>query len=102
MKLKRRDLIKAAVGAAALATIKSPAIGQTAWPQAGRTVKVIVPWPPGAAYDALGRLVAQRIQDKYGVTALVIADFAFIFSFYLLGGDFWGKVRALFTPPGLN
>lgn len=29
---------------------------------------------------------------------LVTADFAFIASFYVLGGDFWGKVRALFTP----
>ena len=69
--MRRRDLIKAAAGAAALAALESPAIGQAAWPQPGRTLKVIVPWPPGAANDALGRLVAQRIQDKYKITTVV-------------------------------
>jgi tripartite-type tricarboxylate transporter receptor subunit TctC len=44
---------------------------QGAWPASGRTVKVIVPWPPGAANDALGRLLAQKIQDKFGVSTLV-------------------------------
>lgn len=67
--MRRRDLIKAAAGAAALASIKSPAIAQGQWPQ--RAVKVIVPFPPGAANDALGRLLAERIQDKYGVTTSV-------------------------------
>ena len=69
--MKRRDLMKAAAGTVALAAIGSPARAQGAWPQSGRTVKVIVPWPPGAANDALGRLVAQRIQEKFGITALV-------------------------------
>ena len=69
--MKRRDLIKTAAAAAAFTAFKSPAIGQAAWPQPGRTLKVIVPWPPGAANDALGRLVAQRIQDKYKITTVV-------------------------------
>ena len=52
--------------------IKAPAVhAQGAWPQPGRTVKIIVPWPPGAANDALGRLVAQRIQEKFGVNTVV-------------------------------
>lgn len=38
------------------------------------------------------------LEDKSRVAVLVGADFAFIFSFYILGGDFWGKLRALFTP----
>jgi tripartite-type tricarboxylate transporter receptor subunit TctC len=67
--MRRRDLIKGAATAAAFAAIKSPALGQGTWPQ--RPVKVIVPWPPGAANDALGRLVAQRIQEKYSVTTSV-------------------------------
>ena len=53
----------------ALATAAADA--QTAWPQPGRTVRVIVPWPPGAANDALGRLIAQRLQDKFGATTVV-------------------------------
>jgi tripartite-type tricarboxylate transporter receptor subunit TctC len=70
MRIHRRDMLKGAVAAAA--TIAAPAVqSQVAWPQSGRTIKVIVPWPPGAANDALGRLVAQRLQDKLGATAIV-------------------------------
>lgn len=38
------------------------------------------------------------LQDGSRLAVLAAADFAFIFSFYILGGDFWGKLRALFTP----
>ena len=57
-------------GAAAYAALGSPAIAQGAWPAKDKTVKVIVPWPPGAANDALGRLVADRIAAKFGVTTV--------------------------------
>jgi tripartite-type tricarboxylate transporter receptor subunit TctC len=70
--MRRRDFIKAAAGTAVLGAIKAPAVhAQGAWPQSGRTVKIIVPWPPGAANDALGRLVAQRIQEKFGANTVV-------------------------------
>jgi tripartite-type tricarboxylate transporter receptor subunit TctC len=69
--MRRRDLFKVAAGAAAFTALKSPAVAQSGWPQKERTIKVIVPWPPGAANDALGRLLAERLQDKYGVTAIV-------------------------------
>ena len=68
--MKRRDVLKAA-GAATLAAIGTPALGQPAWPAKDKTVKVIVPWPPGAANDALGRLVAERIRAKFGCTTVV-------------------------------
>ena len=68
--MKRRDVIKAVGGAAAYAALGSPAIAQGAWPAKDKTVKVIVPWPPGAANDALGRLVADRIAAKFGVTTV--------------------------------
>jgi tripartite-type tricarboxylate transporter receptor subunit TctC len=70
MMMQRRDVLIGA--AAAAAVLVAPAVrAQSAWPQAGRTIKVIVPWPPGAANDALGRLVVQRLQDKMGATAIV-------------------------------
>jgi tripartite-type tricarboxylate transporter receptor subunit TctC len=69
--MKRRDLFKMAAGAAALTALKAPAVAQSSWPQKDRTIKVIVPWPPGAANDALGRLLAERLQEKFGVTAIV-------------------------------
>ncbi len=67
--MHRRRFIKAAAGVA-VSALAAPAIGQGAWPGA-RPVKVIVPWPPGAANDALGRIVAQSIRDKFGATVVV-------------------------------
>ena len=66
----RHSLIMAAAGLAFVATTTT-VDAQTPWPQPGRTIKIIVPWPPGAANDALGRLVAQRLQDRLGATAVV-------------------------------
>lgn len=37
------------------------------------------------------------LEDRSRIAVLAASDFAFIFSFYVLGGDFWGKLRALFT-----
>jgi tripartite-type tricarboxylate transporter receptor subunit TctC len=69
--MKRRDLLKLAGSAAAFATVGAPAIAQGPWPQKDKTVKVIVPFPPGAANDALGRLLAERLQAKFGCTTIV-------------------------------
>jgi len=70
--MRRRTLLKAAAGAALLGVVKAPAVhAQGTWPQPGRTVKVIVPWPPGAANDALGRLLAQKLQERYGASVVV-------------------------------
>ncbi len=69
--MKKREFL---IGAGALGGLAASGVGlraQAAWPQAGRTIKVIVPWPPGAANDALGRLVAQRLQDTMGATSIV-------------------------------
>ncbi|WP_337877240.1 tripartite tricarboxylate transporter substrate binding protein [Elioraea sp.] len=64
--MRRRTLLT--TGAAALA---APAIrAQAAWPH-GRPIRVIVPFPPGAVNDLLGRMLAQRLQDKLGATAVV-------------------------------
>lgn len=69
--MRRRDFITAVSGAAAGAMLARPALAQGAWPQKDKTVKIIVPWPPGAANDALGRLVADRLQSKLGATTMV-------------------------------
>ncbi|MEA2873277.1 MAG: hypothetical protein QOH67_3253 [Hyphomicrobiales bacterium] len=64
--MKRRTFLLS--GAAALA---APAIrAQSAWPH-GQPIRVIVPFPAGAANDAMGRLAAQRLQDKFGTTVVV-------------------------------
>ena len=57
--------------AAGAATLAAPAIrAQQGWPH-GRPIRVIVPFPPGAVNDLLGRMLAQRLQDKLGATAVV-------------------------------
>jgi tripartite-type tricarboxylate transporter receptor subunit TctC len=69
--MHRRTFIQGA-GAAVAGILAAPAIhAQGAWPQPGRAIRIIVPWPPGAANDALGRLLAQRLQEKLGATAVV-------------------------------
>lgn len=63
--MKRRAFL---VGTAA--SLAAPAIAQPAWPH-GQPIRVIVPFPAGAANDAMGRLAAQRLQDKLGATVVV-------------------------------
>ena len=63
--MKRRSFL---LGTAA--SLAAPAIAQTGWPHA-QPVRVIVPFPAGAANDAMGRLAAQRLQDKFGATVVV-------------------------------
>src|SRR3954463_15094917 len=56
-------------GAAASAqTAATPADGDT-YPS--RTIRYIVPYPPGAFNDTLARIVSQKLQDAWGVPVVV-------------------------------
>src|SRR5262245_6714588 len=35
-------------------------------PQAGRTVTIVVPYPPGTGIDILGRLLGEELQKRWG------------------------------------
>jgi tripartite-type tricarboxylate transporter receptor subunit TctC len=63
--MKRRMFL-----AGTAATLAAPAIAQAAWPN-GQPVRIIVPYPPGAANDAMGRLAGQKLQEKFGATVVV-------------------------------
>ncbi|WP_232480919.1 tripartite tricarboxylate transporter substrate binding protein [Roseomonas sp. KE2513] len=39
------------------------------WPQ--RTIRVVVPYPPGGPADIMGRLAAQKLGERLGVTTVV-------------------------------
>lgn len=61
----RRHLL----GGAAGTLLAAPALGQPGFPN--RAVRMIVPYPPGGATDAMSRLAAQKIQERLGATVVV-------------------------------
>src|SRR3954466_353239 len=67
MKLPRREFLHLTAGAAAL-----PAISRIATAQAypSRPIRLVVPFPPGGAYDALGRRWADRIKPLLGTVVV--------------------------------
>ena len=65
--MKRRTLLKA-VGAAAAAAALPSALAQT-YP--GKSIRMIIPFPPGGATDILGRVLAQKLGDQLGQTVVV-------------------------------
>ena len=47
--------------------------GHSAWPQVPRTIKLIIPYPPGGTADIVGRLLAEQIGRAQG-PAIVIEN----------------------------
>ncbi|HYZ33092.1 MAG TPA: tripartite tricarboxylate transporter substrate binding protein [Crenalkalicoccus sp.] len=70
--MRRRELMAmAAAGTGAFGLLAAPAVrAQEPWPK-GKQIRVICPWPPGAANDTLARLLAQGLQEKLGAIAVV-------------------------------
>jgi tripartite-type tricarboxylate transporter receptor subunit TctC len=68
MMAARRHLLQAAaaLGTAALAPV---ARAQSAWPD--RPIRMLVPFPPGALTDTLGRAVAERYRLAFGQPVVV-------------------------------
>lgn len=63
--MRRRFLLAGGAGL----MLARPAVAQGAWPN--RTIRMIVPYTPGAATDAMARLAAQKLQEKLGVAVVV-------------------------------
>ena len=58
--------------AAALACLPAaPVQAQSADKYPERTIRVIVPFPPGGSVDVLGRVIAQRMQENWGQSVIV-------------------------------
>ena len=76
---------KALILGAALVALVAPATAQT-WPE--RTVRLVVPYPPGGNVDGAARIVANKLQDKLG-QPVVIENKAGAGG--LIGGEFAAK-----------
>lgn len=63
MKLSRRDFLRLTAGAAALSALSPLAYAQ-AYPT--RPVRLVIPFPPGGAFDAVGRPWAERVKASLG------------------------------------
>lgn len=71
--MNRIAFLRCAIALACTATVAAPTLAQAQtvadYPTKG--LRVIVPFPPGGASDALGRLVAQHLSNAWGRPALV-------------------------------
>src|SRR3954453_10185023 len=68
--MRRRELMMVAM-AGGVDVLAAPAVhAQDSWPK-GKQIRVICPWPPGAANDTMARLLAQALQEKLGAIAVV-------------------------------
>ncbi|MEJ0078080.1 MAG: tripartite tricarboxylate transporter substrate binding protein [Alphaproteobacteria bacterium] len=63
--MKRRTFL-----AGSAASLAAPARAQAQWPL-GQPIRIIVPFPAGAANDAMGRLAGQVLHEKLGATVVV-------------------------------
>ncbi len=57
-------IARRALPAVLLPVLARPALAQPAWPS--RTIRLVIPWPPGQATDLAGRIMAQRLSEKLG------------------------------------
>jgi tripartite-type tricarboxylate transporter receptor subunit TctC len=67
MKLRRRMLLQLTVGVAALAAASRVARAQT-YPT--RPIRLVIPFPPGGAFDAVGRPFADQMKGLLGVVVV--------------------------------
>jgi tripartite-type tricarboxylate transporter receptor subunit TctC len=71
MKIARRAWLRPASGVLLAALLAAALNVPQAFPQSGRTIRVIVPFPPGGAIDALTRIVAEQIGRLGGPTMVI-------------------------------
>lgn len=65
----RRAFVIAFLGLLAASATPTTAVAQAAYPS--KTVKIIVPYPPGGTNDSVARVLAQRLGDRLGQPFIV-------------------------------
>src|ERR1041385_6667814 len=54
-----------------LAALTFASVARADFPDKGKTIRIVVPYTPGGFNDTLGRIVAQKFTDDWGVPAVV-------------------------------
>src|SRR5574343_67261 len=68
--MQRRKLLTAALASTlGLAALSTPALAQDAWPS--KTIRFVVPYPPGGPTDLMARMLQPELQSRLGVTVIV-------------------------------
>jgi tripartite-type tricarboxylate transporter receptor subunit TctC len=67
----------------------------TVWAQAGKTLRILVGFPPGGGTDAIARLLAERLKDELGMNVIVENKPG-------AGGQLAGQALKAATPDGLT
>ena len=66
-----KNFLNVAIGASALLGLTLAALDHNAWSQPARTVRVILPVPPGGAIDIFSRIVAEQISTATGTNMII-------------------------------
>src|SRR5574343_269616 len=68
--MQRRKLLTAALASTlGLAALSTPALAQDAWPS--KTIRFVVPYPPGGPTDLMARLLQGELTKRLGVAVVV-------------------------------
>jgi tripartite-type tricarboxylate transporter receptor subunit TctC len=74
MKLRRRQFLNLAAGAAAHCLLFIGMPGHSAWSQTSQTYKIIVPYAPGGAGSVLARVLADHIERSQASVTVVVEN----------------------------
>jgi tripartite-type tricarboxylate transporter receptor subunit TctC len=66
-----RNLLRLIGAAAIAAAMAIPLLGQHAWSQAGRTIRIVVPFPAGGSADILARLLGEHVAKNQGPSVVI-------------------------------
>ena len=64
--LRRRTVLMSALAAPAIAPALAPGIARAEGDYPNRTIRLVIPWPPGASADAFLRIMAEQTGKRLG------------------------------------